>query len=137
MVSSINAAARDAAANAAATSESTMTDSPLASMTRPGDPTQAARTGNREITPAEPRSESGPTVRNTAPPTELAGGADFAAMSRATDITSYTSLKLADSTFYQPREIYRGQRVVDNVWILRGLGTDRLHQEMVDQQYRK
>lgn len=110
-------------------------DSPMASLTRPGDPTQAARTGNRDIAASEPVQESGPTVRNTAPPAQLAGGADFAAMSRATDITSYANIRLTDAAFYQPREIYRGQRVVDNARVLRGLGSDRLHQQMVEQQY--
>lgn len=122
---------------AAITNDAATQDSPLAGFVRPGDPTQAARTGALVMPPPEPPATTGSSVRNTAPPTELAGGADFAAMTRAADITSYTSQRLADAAFYQPREIYRGQRVVDNVWILRGLGTDRLHQEMVDQQYRK
>jgi len=45
---------------------------------------------------------------------------------------------LADVAFYAPKEIYRNQRVVDNARTLRGLqgGSDRLHQEMVNQQYK-
>ena len=117
--------------------DQTVNETPLAALTRPGDPTQAARTGNRESTTTDAATETGPAVRNTAPPSQLAGGADITAMSRAVDITSYTTQRLADAAFYQPREIYRNQRVVDNARVLRGLGTDRLHQQMVEQQYKQ
>jgi hypothetical protein len=45
---------------------------------------------------------------------------------------------MPDVAFYAPREIYRNQRTVDNARVLRGLtgGSDRLHQEMVNQQYK-
>ena len=47
----------------------------------------------------------------------------------------YASLVLRDAAFYAPKEIYRGQKTVDNARALRQLASDRLHQEMVDQQY--
>ena len=47
------------------------------------------------------------------------------------------SIVLADAAFYAPKEIYRNQRTVDNARALRQLASDRLHQEMVDQQYRR
>ncbi len=43
---------------------------------------------------------------------------------------------LTDATFYTPKEIYRNQNNVDNVRALRQLGSDRLHREMVNQQYK-
>lgn len=45
---------------------------------------------------------------------------------------------MPDVAFYAPKEIYRNQKVVDNARTLRGLqgGSDRLHQEMVNQQYK-
>jgi hypothetical protein len=43
---------------------------------------------------------------------------------------------MPDVAFYAPREIYRNQVNVDNTRLLRGLGSDRLHQEMVNQQYK-
>ena len=43
---------------------------------------------------------------------------------------------LTDVSFYPPKEIYRNQRVVDNNRALRQLSSDRLHEEMVNQQYR-
>jgi hypothetical protein len=48
---------------------------------------------------------------------------------------AYT-IALADAAFYPPKEIYRNQRVVDNQRVLRQLSTDRLHQEMIELQYR-
>ena len=43
---------------------------------------------------------------------------------------------LADAAFYAPKEIYRNQKTVDNVRALRQMSSDRLHQQMVDQQYK-
>ena len=43
--------------------------------------------------------------------------------------------QLADASFYAPKEIYKGQVNVDNRKAMKGLGSDRLHQEMVRQQY--
>jgi hypothetical protein len=42
---------------------------------------------------------------------------------------------LTDASFYTPKEIYRNQKTIDNVRALRQLASDRLHQQMVDQQY--
>jgi hypothetical protein len=49
----------------------------------------------------------------------------------------YLNLVIADAAFYAPKEIYKGQRNVDNVRALRQMSSDRLHQEMVNQQYRR
>lgn len=43
---------------------------------------------------------------------------------------------LADAAFYAPKEVYKNQKTVDNVRALRQLSSDRLHQQMVDQQYK-
>jgi len=47
------------------------------------------------------------------------------------------NLALKDVAFYAPKEIYRNQKTIDNARALRQLASDRLHQEMVDQQYRR
>ena len=67
---------------------------------------------------------------------ELAGGVDLTRM--ATQPAGYQSYSTAmpDVAFYAPKEIYRNQVNVDNARLLRGLGSDRLHQEMVNQQYK-
>jgi hypothetical protein len=78
------------------------------------------------------------TVRSVAPPTELAGGPDIGAMAVAPQgFSAYLTAQIRDAAFYPPREVYRGQRTVDNARALRGLGSDARHAEMVDQQYRK
>lgn len=69
-------------------------------------------------------------------PNELAGKIDIAAI--ATQPAGYQaySVMMPDVAFYAPKEIYKNQVNVDNIKLLRGLGSDRLHQEMVNQQYK-
>lgn len=90
------------------------------------------------------QEETGPggtnagSVRNVTPPSELAGGPDINALAAAPQgFAAYLTTQLRDAAFYPPREVYRGQRTVDNVRALRGLGSDARHQEMVNQQYGK
>ena len=71
-------------------------------------------------------------------PNELAGGIDIASMaSIPTGFNAY-SFVLRDAAFYEPKEVYKNQRTVDNARVLRGLtsGSDAKHQEMIDQQYK-
>ena len=71
-------------------------------------------------------------------PNELAGGIDIASIaSIPTGFNAY-SFVLRDSAFYEPKEVYKNQRTVDNERVLRGLtrGSDSLHQQMIDQQYK-
>lgn len=111
-------------------------DSPAGAFARPGDPAAAAR-GLAPVITSEPPLESRPQPRNIQPPAELAGGPSITAFQSGVDITAYTNVVMRDSQFYAPREIYRGQQTVDNRQALRGLGTDRLHQDMIDQQWRR
>jgi hypothetical protein len=69
---------------------------------------------------------------------ELAGGVDIASMATVPTGFSAYSIVLKDSAFYEPKEVYKNQRTVDNERVLRGLtrGSDSLHQQMVDQQYK-
>ena len=55
------------------------------------------------------------------------------------DFTAYVNKQLADAQFYQTESIYRDQEPVDNRRSLRLLSgaNDRLHQEMVNDQYRR
>lgn len=75
------------------------------------------------------------TVNKNVQPNELAGAVDITRM--ATQPAGYQaySMMMPDVAFYAPKEIYKNQVNVDNVRLLRGLGSDRLHQEMVNQQY--
>jgi len=45
-------------------------------------------------------------------------------------------MAIKDTPFYEIKEVYKNQVNVDNVRVLRGLGSDRLHQELVNQQYK-
>ena len=39
-------------------------------------------------------------------------------------------------SFYEPKEVYKNQTVVDNVRVLRGLGSDQKHQDLINLQYK-
>ena len=82
----------------------------------------------------EQRSE---TVKRDVQPNELAGGVDLASMATQPKGFEAYSFTIRDSVFYEPKEVYRGQVVVDNVRALRQMSSDRLHKEMVDSQYKQ
>ena len=83
-------------------------------------------------------SQPGSSVNRNALPNELAGGIDIASMASVPTGFNAYSFVLRDSAFYEPKEVYKNQRTVDNERVLRGLtrGSDSLHQQMVDQQYK-
>jgi hypothetical protein len=64
-------------------------------------------------------------------------GLVIAAMGFNPAFDAYTNVAMKDVSFYRPYSIYTGQRNVDNRSAGRGLfgATDRLHNQMVDQQY--
>jgi hypothetical protein len=82
-------------------------------------------------------AESTETVKQNVANNELAGDISLASLGAVPQGFDAYSSMMPDGSFYAPREIYRGQRNVDNARALRGLGTDRLHQDMVDQQYNR
>ncbi len=78
------------------------------------------------------------TVNTNASDNEIAGGVGLARMATTPPgYAQYLNLMIADASFYAPKEIYRGQRTVDNVRALRAMSSDRLHQQMVDSQYER
>jgi hypothetical protein len=81
-----------------------------------------------------------PAVNSKAQDNDAAGGVTIATIAKMPPgYDLYTSLSIRDANFYKPEELYRGQKTVDNVRLLRGLtgASDRVHQEMVDSQYNK
>lgn len=77
-------------------------------------------------------------VNKLADNNELSGGVDIAAIAvQPLGFNQYAVLTIKDTIFYSPREIYRGQKTVDNAAALRQLASDRLHQQIVDQQWRQ
>jgi hypothetical protein len=78
------------------------------------------------------------TVRRDVPNNELSGNVTIASLGSQPQGFQAYSITMPDSVFYAPREIYRNQRTIDNPAGRRLFGSsDRLHQEMVDQQYGK
>jgi hypothetical protein len=78
------------------------------------------------------------SVNRNVLPNELAGGIDIASMASMPAGFNAYSFVLKDSAFYEPKEVYKNQRTVDNARVLRGLtsGSDAKHQEMVNQQFK-
>lgn len=76
------------------------------------------------------------TVRENVQDSELAGNLSIANIARVpVGFNAYT-IALADANFYQPKEIYRNQRTIDNRRALQNLRSDQLHQQMINQQWR-
>ncbi len=84
------------------------------------------------------QSNQSDTVKRDVQNNELAGAVDIASIATQPRGYAQYNVGMPDSAFYEPKEIYRNQRTVDNARVLRGLmsGSDRLHQEMVNQQYK-
>lgn len=76
------------------------------------------------------------TVNKNVQSNELAGGVDIAMLALQPKGYESYSFVMKDASFYEPKEIYNKQTNVDNIKVLRQLSSDRLHQEMVDQQYK-
>ncbi len=87
----------------------------------------------------EDTKETTQTVKKNIQDNEAAGEVSIDSLAQTPiDFNAYLNQQLKDMAFYAPKEIYKGQKNVDNARLLRGLtgGSDRLHQQMIDQQYR-
>lgn len=89
-----------------------------------------------EIKPTRTRS-SVVSIRNR---NELAGTANenFDIVNRVEGFDAYTTAQIPDNDFYATREIYKNVRIRDNERAERALSlrNDRLHREMINEQYR-
>ena len=81
----------------------------------------------------EQKTES---VNRNVQPNELAGGVDITRMATQPQGYQAYSMMMPDVAFYAPKEIYRNQVNVDNARVLRQLSSDKLHQDLVNQQYK-
>jgi hypothetical protein len=76
------------------------------------------------------------TVKKNVQNNELAGGVTIESIAKQpTNYAQYFTM-IPDAAFYAPKEIYKNQKTVDNARALRSLSSDRLHQEMINQQYK-
>ena len=76
------------------------------------------------------------TVNKNVTTNDLAGGVDIASIAIAPKGFDAYSFVLQDTAFYKIEAIYKDQKTVDNARAFRSLSNDRLHQEMIDQQYK-
>jgi hypothetical protein len=76
------------------------------------------------------------TVNRNVQPNELAGSIDLASIATTPAGFNAYSFVLRDAAFYEPKEVYKNQKVIDNVQVLRQLSSDNLHKQMVDSQYK-
>jgi hypothetical protein len=81
----------------------------------------------------EQKTES---VNRNVQPNELAGVVDIAKMATQPQGYQAYSMMMPDVAFYAPKEIYKNQVNVDNVRVLRQLSSDKLHQDLVNLQYK-
>jgi len=86
---------------------------------------------------AEQRTEVKlPAVNANAQNNDVAGGVDINSIAVVPVGFSAYTIALADANFYQPKEIYRNQRTIDNRRALQNLRSDQLHEQMINQQWR-
>lgn len=77
------------------------------------------------------------TVKPNVTQNDLAGSVNIASIStQPQGYDAYTTSTLADARFYEVKEIYKKQEVVDNRRALRSLSSDVKWQQMVDEQFK-
>jgi hypothetical protein len=83
-------------------------------------------------------SEQNASVKKNVQNNEAAGNVTIESIAKQPANYAQYFTMIPDVAFYAPKEIYKNQKTVDNARTLRGLqgGSDRLHQEMVNQQYK-
>jgi len=77
-------------------------------------------------------------IKSNTTDNELATGIPLTQLATApTGYNQYLNFVLQDASFYPVKEVYRNQRIVDNSRVLRQLSSDSVHQQMIDQQYKR
>lgn len=86
---------------------------------------------------SEKISDNKSAVNTNVQPNELAGNTGIERLGIGPEnFAAYTNFTLKDANFYEPKEVYKNQVVIDNRRALRQLASDRLHKEMVEMQYK-
>jgi hypothetical protein len=93
--------------------------------------------GKQFIPQSNTTINTGPVVNKDAQDNEAAGGVSINKMALAPKgYGDYLNFTMRDVAFYEPKEVYKNQKTVDNVRAFRSLANDSKHKEMVEQQYR-
>jgi hypothetical protein len=84
-------------------------------------------------------SEQNASVKKNMQNNEAAGNVTIESIAKQPANYAQYFTVIPDVAFYAPKEVYKNQKTVDNVRTLRGLqgGSERLHQEMVNSQYKE
>jgi len=112
---------------------STTQDSPVTNVTMSQDNNNNTQTTQTETTQTTQQTTQQQAKKQ--PNEAAAGGVSMDSFAKTPAGFGAYQTQLADASFYAPKEIYKGQVNVDNRRAMRGLGSDRLHREMVRQQY--
>ena len=87
------------------------------------------------LTQTEQQQTQTQQVKSNVQDNDLAAGVSITNIARTPVGFNSYMIALTDTSFYTPKEIYRNQKNIDNARALRQLASDKLHQQMVDQQY--
>jgi hypothetical protein len=105
-------------------------------LTNRANPMTAIVENNTRVDTSDRNEQQTSTVKTNIQPNDLAGSVNIASMAVVpAGYNLYTGLVLKDVAFYAPKEIYRNQKNVDNIRLLRQLASDAKHQQMVNLQY--
>jgi hypothetical protein len=86
---------------------------------------------------SSPSAQQDSSVKKSVEINDAASGKDISSIAKQpAGFDLYSIFTLKDPVFYRPYDVYRNQVNVDNVRALRQLSSDRLHNQMVEQQYR-
>ena len=81
-------------------------------------------------------SEQNDSVKKNVQNNEAAGAVTIESIAKQPANYAQYFTMIPDVAFYEPKEVYKNQKTVDNARALRQLSSDRLHQEMINQQYK-
>jgi hypothetical protein len=88
------------------------------------------------LTQMDNGSQQNDTVKKNVQNNEAAGNVTIESIAKQPANYAQYFTAIPDVTFYAPKEIYKNQKTVDNARALRQLSSDKLHQDMVNQQYK-
>jgi hypothetical protein len=81
-------------------------------------------------------SEQNDSVKKNVQNNEAAGNVSIESIAKQPANYAQYFVMMPDVAFYAPKEIYRNQKTVDNVRALRQMSSDKLHQDLVNLQYK-
>ena len=81
-------------------------------------------------------SQQNDTVKRNVQNNEAAGNVTIESIARQPANYAAYFVSIPDVAFYTPKEIYKNQKTIDNARALRQLSSDRLHQDLVNLQYK-